>query len=389
MVDTGGGPERRFEKGIPVHVQQLYSLRQGEAAAARELRQACKVAHPKWVIYFASPRYEAAAMARAMHEAFAGVPTLGCSTAGELIGGRMLNQAVVALVMDDQLIADVQVCMAEGLRDDAGLDRAARALAAGFGAPSLRNLPADQYVGLLLIDGMSGSEERINDRLSDLTPMPFVGGSAGDALQFKKTFVMVGPHACSDACALAVIKPAGDFGIVKTQSFLLRPIQLVPTRVDLHAREVIQFNHKPATQAYAAALGVTVDKLEQLFQRHPLGLVTDHGLFVRSPRQIKGQTIAFYCQVREGMALRMLDGTNMVADTQAAMKLQAQQMGGLDAVIHFNCILRTVELIQDMRTQAYADIFTACPTVGFSTYGESYLGHMNQTATLLALRRKV
>lgn len=58
------------------------------------------------------------------------------------------------------------------------------------------------------------------------------------------------------------------------------------------------------------------------------------------------------------------------------------------AVILFNCILRTVELIQDKRTQAYVNVFTRCPTVGLSAYGESYLRHMSQTATMLVLRRK-
>jgi hypothetical protein len=34
-------------------------------------------------------------------------------------------------------------------------------------------------------------------------------------------------------------------------------------------------------------------------------------------------------------------------------------------------------------TEAYADIFSDIPTIGFSTYGEEFIGHINQTATML------
>ena len=33
--------------------------------------------------------------------------------------------------------------------------------------------------------------------------------------------------------------------------------------------------------------------------------------------------------------------------------------------------------------EAYGELFSKTPTVGFSTYGEAYLGHINQTSTIL------
>jgi hypothetical protein len=54
-------------------------------------------------------------------------------------------------------------------------------------------------------------------------------------------------------------------------------------------------------------------------------------------------------------------------------------------LVVFNCILRTLEMKDQGITEAFGKLFTR-PSVGFSTYGEAYIGHINQTATILPLR---
>jgi len=50
------------------------------------------------------------------------------------------------------------------------------------------------------------------------------------------------------------------------------------------------------------------------------------------------------------------------------------------------CILRTLELESKGITEAYGKLFTDIPTIGFSTYGEEYIGHINQTSTMLVFK---
>ena len=63
-----------------------------------------------------------------------------------------------------------------------------------------------------------------------------------------------------------------------------------------------------------------------------------------------------------------------------------KELGGISGIINFNCILRTLELGQKGLTEDYGKLFEVAPTVGFSTYGEQYIGHINQTATMLVFR---
>jgi len=46
-----------------------------------------------------------------------------------------------------------------------------------------------------------------------------------------------------------------------------------------------------------------------------------------------------------------------------------------------NCILRRLELDASGRGQGFVDAFAGVPTAGFHTYGETWLGHVNQTLT--------
>ena len=92
----------------------------------------------------------------------------------------------------------------------------------------------------------------------------------------------------------------------------------------------------------------------------------------------------FYCAVKKDMTTRILKSGDIVGDTKRALEGMASD-GGIAAVINFNCILRTLELEKEGRAGDYGQLFQ-WPTIGFSTYGEAYLGHINQTSTMLIFK---
>ena len=86
--------------------------------------------------------------------------------------------------------------------------------------PFIKAQDFEKYVGIILCDGMSGAEERLMDTIGNLTDIPFIGGSAGDDLQFKATYIYANGKVYQDAALLALLKLKNGFEILKTQRLL-------------------------------------------------------------------------------------------------------------------------------------------------------------------------
>jgi hypothetical protein len=369
---------------MPIHTAR--SLETDSKAAASALAEQLGPHAPELVLFFTSSTHEPAVFAAELARGLGQVSCIGCTTAGELVDDVMLSHAAVAMGLGRDVVAGCRVAAVEDPSDPASAKAALDRLAEGF-AQTPSELDHRRFVGIVLQDGMSVNEETVMDALSTLTNVPFIGGSAGDDLAFQRTFVYLNGEARTGQCALALLELQKPYEILKTQSFDVRDETLEVTQADEATRTVLAFNGKPATIAYAEALGCTVEELPSRFQSNPLGLVTAAGdPFVRSPQQIKGDQVVFYCQIKEGMKLQVLESRDIVSDTRRDLSAKLAEMGGCAGIVNFHCILRTIELQQKGQTEAYGKVFTGTPTVGFSTYGESYIGHINQTSTMLLLR---
>ena len=352
--------------------------------AVADLRAQCGPCAPRVVLFFSSARYDASELSGLMRASFPDARLVGCSTAGEIAGSAMLSGSVVAMFLDDDLVEDAAVAVVRNLRAGVHVREALGEIENQLHAP-LSSLDLERTVGVVVADGLSGAEEQLMDKLGDATDIRFVGGSAGDDLEFLATHVLVDGREYSDAAVLLLLRLRNGFDIVKTQSFRPFGKTLLATKVDESRRMVMEFDHMAALDAYAQALGVAPSEAAARFLRHPLGLMAEGEPFVRSPQHTEGSSIVFYCQIQEGMELEVLDATDIVKDTRAAVE-ERKAAGAIQGMIDFQCILRTLQLRDEKRCERYGEIFHGIPAIGFSTYGEAYLGHMNQTSTMLLLR---
>jgi hypothetical protein len=339
----------------------------------------------KMVVYYASSAFDPDMISKEMQAGFPGVTVLGCSTAGEITSGKMLNNSIVAMAFDDEAMKDVEIAVIEDLKDEKGVEKAFAAFEKYYGIPMLDMNPS-RYVGMILVDGLSGAEEKLMERIGEMTDILFVGGSAGDDLKFEGTHVYANGKSYQNAAVLALMKPGTKFTFIKTQSFSILPEKLVVSKADEANREVIEFNGKPAVVAYAEALGIPAENADSRFMHNPVGLVVNEEPYVRSPQRVSDGKMKFYCGVMEGMELSLLESQDIIEGTRKALENAKTELGNISAIINFNCILRTLELIQKQATDDYGCLFTDIPTIGFSTYGEQFIGHINQTATMLAFK---
>lgn len=366
-------------------VESVYTTKTSVEEAVADVKSQISEANPKVIVYFASSAYDQAGVAKALKDAYPETCLIGCSTSGEIVSGKMLKNSMVAMALGSDVIEFADVEVIEDLSSKDSVDQVFARFESKLGTP-VAELDITKYVGLIMLDGLSCAEEIINDRIGDLSDVLFIGGSAGDDLKFEKTWVHAEGQVYSGAAVVALLKTVNGFDILKTQSFDAKPCQLVPTKVDESTRTVYEFNDKPALDAYAEAIGASADAAADSFMHNPVGLMVGDEPYVRSPQQSQDGHMVFYCAVKEGMELSILESRDIVADTKKDLDARLAQTGAVKGIINFHCILRTLELENKGQTEAYGKLFTDVPTIGFSTYGETYIGHINQTSTMLILK---
>ncbi|MBC7544151.1 MAG: FIST C-terminal domain-containing protein [Candidatus Sericytochromatia bacterium] len=358
-------------------------------AAAEILRQL--TGQQAFIIYFAGAAHDQALLAGQLAAGQPGVPMIGCSTAGEVSTGTgFLAGSVVAFAFGPEAVSRAAVGMCAPLSTEAGhAGDTLRSLAAQM-AVDVRDLDPAKYLGLVLPDGLSLKEEILMDALGDAAPdLIVVGGSAGDDLQFKTTYVTANGQVHSNGAALALLEMRVPFVISKSTHFRPTGMTFVATKVDEANRTVYEFDGQPAQEAYAKAVGSTPEALDTaLMAAHPIGLVIGDDPFVRS-LQRKGPdgSLVFFSNVLEGSIVSLLEPGDMAATTVAALDDLEATLGTVAGLLAFTCILRWVEAGTCGTTQAmYTEVTRrGIPMVGFNTYGEQYLGHINQTVTFLAV----
>ncbi|SPF55394.1 conserved hypothetical protein [Candidatus Desulfosporosinus infrequens] len=96
-----------------------------------------------------------------MTENFKHAQVFGCSTAGELVTGHMLENAVVVMAFSDAVLEDLKIELVQNISQDNanGVEQAFASFDKHFNEPT-KDMDFTKYVGLILIDGLSMAEER-------------------------------------------------------------------------------------------------------------------------------------------------------------------------------------------------------------------------------------
>lgn len=356
--------------------------------AVAEIKAGLAGPDPSLVLFFCSHQYGLDDLAAELETHFSGIPVLGCTSAG-MFGASEYGAAGISAVAFPAGVCRVACAFAEhlqGFDDSRARDLVAslyRQLEAQGGKPD-----ADNCFALQLIDGLSVREEVVTRLIQGaLGKIPLVGGSAGDDMHFRQSWIYCGGQ-FRRAVGVALIVSRLPFYPFMTQHFEPTDARLVVTEADAPARIVHELNGYPAAEAYAQCLGVTPGELNAgLFAAYPVVVAIGADYYVRSiQRVLDDGSLAFYCAIEVGVVLRIAKGVDLLSNLKSLFARIRSRVGSPLLVLGCECVLRRLEVERSGIADSVRQLLGENQAIGFCTYGEQYQGvHINQTLTGIAL----
>ncbi|MDR0721680.1 MAG: FIST C-terminal domain-containing protein [Treponema sp.] len=344
----------------------------------------------KVVIYFFSVEYERFEPQKALKRAFPRAICIGASMYGGWCTVGVMKKGIVAMSLGADEVEEVFVTLKEGVKADptksarAAIDELKQKL--GY-----RNINPDDYLGIVLFDGLSQGEIIMQElSLEARLNLPFVGGAAADEMSMIKTLVGLDEQLSPDGLVLLVMKMKIPFYYNHYVHLTPGTASMVVTKADAKQRIVWEINGEPAASYYANLVGVEqLDRLDfQVFAANSLGVISGNRVYCRSLNSlVEGRGLRFYCYIEAGTTLYLLKPGDIIADARNALQDASAYLSQLQGVILFSCAFRLLELKALNKIEAFNNVFKHLPFIGSTSYGEELFTHHNQTLTAIFFGR--
>ena len=371
--------------------------------ARRAGREAVAVAgaraDAKLLVVFCSGAYDLPELLAGIADSAAGVPLIGCSTAGEIATAGPGDRSVVALVLGGS-----GFCVATGAAT--GASDSLREAGATVAAAASAVAHCEHRVLMLLSDGLAGDQQEIVRGAYGVVgaEVPLVGGCAGDDLQMTRTFQLHDGRVLSNAVVGVAIGSDAPLGIGVRHGWRRVGEPMVATRSA--GNRVYQLDDQPALDVYLDRLDAPPQARTDpaAFTRfaltHPLGLARrrgeEHVRFV-GDADFEERSLGLIAEVPQGGLAWFMEGDDdsVLAATDGACADALGQLGGRPPIgmFAFDCIARRGVLGDSgiaAEVERIAVNAAGAPVAGFYTYGEiartrGVSGFHNQTLVVLAV----
>jgi hypothetical protein len=385
-------PESGGRKIVPVSntIRRGYSQSLDPVVAVAELYHAVAQPGMALVMFFCSVAYDMADLAEEVRRRFAGTTVIGCTTAGEITPIGYLDGSLTGFSLSGADCRVRTVCVKDLAANDAEAGFCAAEAALASLAEDGTEPSADNTFGLLLIDGMCGHEELVVSTVHwAMGAIPLLGGSAGDDLRLKNTFIYHEGAFHRNAALLTLVQTTRPFRAFRSQHFSGGGTRMVVTKADPSRRIVHEINAEPAAGEYARIAGATGVTPETIAER-PMMVKIAGDYYVRSIQQVLPcGSLVFYSAIEQGVVLTLAERQDLLAHLDELFATITADLGPPDLVIGFDCVLRAREAERHQIRRQAGRMLADNKVIGFSTYGEQFSAmHLNQTFTGVALGRQ-
>lgn len=341
-------------------------------------------------VFFSDQSLDAHMLATRLQDACPNLEVTGCTTAGEITPEGILDGDLLFVLFPREIFT-ISTLVIDDLAGGMGEIAAKVSALRESHAISAEGSGHDRKFALCLIDGMSNAEEAVTAAIFwGLDDIPLIGGSAGDHMEFRKTFILSGGTARSGRAVIHIMSTSLPFQIFKSDNFIPSTRKLVVTASDPDRRIVYEFNAAPAADEYAAAIGIEAGSLTaSSFASHPVVVRVGGEYFCRSIQKVNpDRSLSFFCAIDDGVVLTVAQARGMVESTRTTLNEISGRLGGIDVVLGFDCILRRLDAQNRQVFRGMSELYRDNRVIGFGTYGEQYQSmHLNQTLTGIAFGR--
>lgn len=338
------------------------------------------------VCLFISPEADLPSVAAQASLFFPDCPVVGCTTAGEISSLGYTEGEIVAVALPSALFA-VDCLFIPDLHHLDSQDLIGRLIRMRQGLA--RRVPGWEHeFAFLMVDGLSIREDELASALaSGLGPVPLFGGSAGDGIRFRETFVLYDGQMFQNAAILTMVRSACRVKVFNLDHLVPTERRMVVTEADPARRIVRQINAEPAAREYARLLGKDPAQLTTFtFAAHPVVVRIGGRHHVRAIQQVaENGDLVFFSAIDEGLVLTLAEPKDMVSHLDEALTALTEGEEPA-AILACDCILRRMEALEKQKTGAISGLLRKHRVTGFSTYGEQLNSmHVNQTMTGVAI----
>jgi len=382
MIFESASSKGKCDASPRLKVRQGVSAKSNVQQAVCELATQIKQPNIKICLAFFSDEYDPQLLGPALKKYLPG-PVIGCTTAGQLseVGFQRGGISGASLASDE--LSSFPYLIHPLASHAEQVDLIARDIQQRLAHS------ASPAFGFLLVDGLSMKEEPLISALyMALGNVPIIGGSAGDSLKFKQTFVYYDGELLQNAAVLTLFETTLPFKVFKHQHFQPSETRLVVTEADPDKRLVQEINGGPAAEVYAQLIGTSVEHLDSaLFSRFPLMLHIDNDYYVRSISNVEPNgDLKFFCAIDRGVVLTIGRGDSALESLNRDLLKIKKEIGEPAIILGCDCILRRLEMEAHGIDDSVGKLLAKSKIAGFSTYGEQINSvHVNQTFTGVAI----
>lgn len=362
-----------------------HSIKKDAKEAVNDLAEQFSGQPIRQLMFFASSRFNADNIGKLVAEAFPSVVTFGCTSFEEYSGCKLYDGSIAAMAFGPDAFDEFVIATADDIEQSpASIHEALTYLEKDL-AKDIASLDYTEYFGLILFDGDPVKNiDTIIASSGDRSDIVFIGGCASDRFTHSDTALFLNGEKYNRAALLAIIKPKRPFALFKTQNAVSIGKEFMVTGSDEDRKILKSLDNRPAVEVYAEALGLKPGQLTpSILGQHPLGIVNFNKPFLRAiDSLVPGGGIRLIYPLEEGIPVSVFKTTDLVNSTAESIAKKRKEIGPFRAVINFDCALRSIVLKNSGDLDKYGKLFGDAEMIGFSTYGEAYIGFSTQTAVM-------